>query len=73
MAVETVIVLIHPLPFVNYIVHVWGLDTYCPYSSDGFIAVNAHAPLTLTPRLAGTAAGVLIRHCAHDASAVGNA
>ena len=33
--IETAIILIHPLPFVNYIVHIWGLDTYCAYSSDG--------------------------------------
>jgi len=32
---EVLVVMIHPLPFVNYMVHVWGLDTYCAYSSDG--------------------------------------
>ena len=35
------VVLVHPLPFVNYIVHIWGLDTYSAYSSDGFFAVRA--------------------------------
>lgn len=59
MAVETVIVLIHPLPFVNYIVHVWGLDTYCPYSSDGFIAVFMMLRLYFyTPRIIAELSGL---------------
>ena len=38
---QVCVVLVHPLPFVNYIVHIWGLDTYSAYSSDGFFAVRA--------------------------------
>jgi hypothetical protein len=46
---EVLVVMIHPLPFVNYMVHVWGLDTYCAYSSDGELTLSPSslAPLTL--------------------------
>ena len=56
---EVLVVMIHPLPFVNYIVHVWGLDTYCAYSSDGFVAVFMMLRLYLyTPRIIAEASGL---------------
>ncbi|EKX43121.1 hypothetical protein GUITHDRAFT_110850 [Guillardia theta CCMP2712] len=57
--IETAIILIHPLPFVNYIVHIWGLDTYCAYSSDGFVTVFMMLRLYhYTPRIIAEASGL---------------
>jgi len=57
--IEVLVVMIHPLPFVNYMVHVWGLDTYCAYSSDGFIAVFMMLRLyAYTPRIIAEASGL---------------
>jgi hypothetical protein len=38
---------LQPLPFVNYHVHVWGLDTYCSYASDGAPTPSCVAIYTL--------------------------
>jgi hypothetical protein len=57
--VEVLIVMVHPLPFVNYIVHVWGLDTYCAYSSDAFITVFMMLRVyAYTPRMIAEASGL---------------
>ena len=51
--------MVHPLPFVNYIVHVWGLDTYCAYSSDSFITVFMMLRVyAYTPRMIAEASGL---------------
>jgi hypothetical protein len=56
---EVLVIMIHPLPFVNYIVHVWGLDTYCAYSSDAFIKVFMMLRIyTYTPRIIAEASGL---------------
>jgi|EP00802_Teleaulax_amphioxeia_P011823 hypothetical protein len=56
---EVLVIMIHPLPFVNYIVHVWGLDTYCAYSSDAFITVFMMLRIyTYTPRIIAEASGL---------------
>jgi hypothetical protein len=56
---ETAIIAIQPLPFVNYHVHVWGLDTYCSYASDGFLAVFMFMRLYLyAPRIIAEASGL---------------
>ena len=46
---EVLVVMIHPLPFVNYMVHVWGLDTYCAYSSDGELTPPSFISCPLNP------------------------
>jgi len=57
--VETFVIVIQPLPFVNYHVHVWGLDTYCSYASDGFLAVFMFMRLYLySPRIIAEASGL---------------
>jgi len=57
--VEVLVVMVHPLPFVNYIVHVWGLDTYCAYSSDAFITVFMMLRVyAYTPRMIAEASGL---------------
>jgi len=59
LIIETAIIAIQPLPFVNYHVHVWGLDTYCSYSSDGFLAVFMFVRLYFyIPRVIAEASGL---------------
>jgi hypothetical protein len=56
---ESVIILVHPLPFVNYIVHIWGLDTYCAYSSDAVLTVLMLLRLYYyTPRIIAEVSGL---------------
>jgi len=56
---EACIILVHPLPFVNYIVHIWGLDTYCAYSSDAFVSVFMLLRLYYyTPRIIAEVSGL---------------
>jgi len=59
LIVETIVIAIQPLPFVNYHVHVWGLDTYCSYASDGFLAVFMFMRLYFyAPRIIAEASGL---------------
>lgn len=59
LILETAVIAIQPLPFVNYHVHVWGLDTYCSYASDGFLAVFMFVRLYLyAPRIIAEASGL---------------
>ena len=64
--VEVLVIMIHPLPFVNYIVHVWGLDTYCAYSSDGPLSLfpcSSLPPFHPSPLPSSSLPLLCITHC----------